>query len=704
MSSVATATDIDTFMVSDFHVVFADAAARDAAVPDYIGQRAKMTRGGSWYLAYGTLAGEWNWIGFGSFTPPSATAWAASTTDPAEGDLVTVADAVLATANRNPSAVSATTITLAGSEPTTVANEELIGAMIVVTAGTGSGQRRRILDYVHATRVCTVASWDADDVPTTGSTIDVIWPGGGTVWEATAAGAAAGVASASFVQDLNSGYWKVYVVEDYHYTKRNPKSGFRPADGVCEHLWLGAANRSANWGPIIDDLYPLFPSGGSTIGVDAKWGAKWGGSARDLAREGVIEFTDGTSNYITEQPIKWVPMCGLIGSQPSSQVHITADGTDWDGSVYLVEGAYRNGSTAQANFNTVMENLFLDCNDQATRGVFAPMSHQSRMDYIEIDRFTDYGFHIGKSSDSWTSRGCIISRLIDSNQCIGGWWFDAGVIAGTIWGATVTRCQTAMSFGSAFGIDVHNLETENGGLPVEFRPNNHADINGNGTSSQGTAEGCRFIGMHISRNSTGEPAPISSTAAIAFVRVQNNRNNGLILQGYVKDAASAPYDMVNVQNNSSSTRTFPLKPEYGYNNSGYSDFTFNFDLAEMMEHSRFMSVYTKTQDSRLVGIDNPTNKTGAVTESVTLEPGLYNIEIPAANTYGTDYTVTVNQTPGGTAVPGMSTYSTTSKLARYWQHPGGDMEIVVAGSVGTPSIDVYFRPWTGGKEFDSTDY
>lgn len=87
-------------------------------------------------------------------------------------------------------------------------------------------------------------------------------------------------------------------------------------------------------------------------------------------------------------------------------------------------------------------------------------------------------------------------------------------------------------------------------------------------------------------------------------------------------------------------------------------------------------------------------KTDNVTESVTMEPGLYEIEIRSTNIYTGGYDVTVNQQPGGSPVPGMSAHSTTGTgVTRQWHHPGGDMEIVVDnGSGATAEIDVFFRP------------
>lgn len=827
MADYPVSSDIDTFMRSATkaagrtnlnldYVALDDPDDRDATAPDFIGQVARMTRGGSWYVSYGTSAGEWAWVAFGDFTPATETTWATGTSY-AVGDLVKVPTQILSTGNTLDAVGSDVTATL-DTAAESFADGELEGCFLEITSGTGVGQRRKILDYT--SEVATVAPWiggttsgsrqlSGFSAPVATDGYRVAWRSGHVIYECISAH----TADTYFASDLNNATpkWKVYLVEDYHYHFRGVPGATTPHE-----VWLLDASRADGWGGILDEVYKLMPSATSN-GVNEVWGSTIGG------RQGTIRFTEG--NYFFDEEVKWLPRCTLTGpetptslssivvraaARPNSLVtnggntyyciktheagsdddepgvgantatywtqvaawanstayvagdvisangtfyrchvaHTSSDGSDndpvspnpgttgdtwfrwwqeentaatawasgtfytegWDilRDAYFIKGMdYGTTDTAHSAYNSGLRYLFVDANSTVRCGVRAHLSHGSKMENLEVDGFSYCGIRVAEGSDSCNLDTVIVTRQQTGSPAFCNWWFD-DTLGIKVTNPVCTRAEVGMSFGVTRGFSCHGLETENCGHAFEFREHDHFEfgaVSGTG-SAAGEPSGCVFTGCHFARQSTD--AYTVSDGNAAFVRYalgSSSLANALVINGTSRDnsANNAPYHSIGVQlSNGDKTESYPLYPAYGENRSGVNQLSFNWSLQEMCENQRLLSLYTTEVDSRYVANGNPAALTDNGTTAVNLLPGLYEIEIAASNTWDSG-DVTINESPSGNAIPGMSAYNSASKLDRWHWHRGGQMEVVVA-NVATASavIRVYFQPRLNGCQVNES--
>lgn len=807
-------------------VTLDDDADRAATAPDFVGQIAQQTRGGSYYVAHGLAAGDWTWVAYGEFTPATPASWTPSTAV-TTGQVYKIPYAVIHAAGADTAQSSGTaTIVLDANAGNVYADDQLNGCWIEITTGTGAGQKKRILDYVdHATTPTATVSEDWATALDATSVYEITWESGHTVYEILGDHTSA----ATFAEDLNAGRAAIYAVEDYHYMRRNSLGEI-----VDYEVWLPDASRADTWDGILDIALQQLQVGTAT-GPTRRWGS-------EFKVTGTVNVTNGS--YWFEREVKWASRTTLQGpDSPTSQssyfgrvaakaaAFVTADGgtsryycirtheadtadnkpgtgtnqaTYWalvaawsassvayepgdvvsrnggadffrclfphtsanddfeppdDGSVtlatagdtwfrywqpviqseetwaddsfyskgwdveyteFLVRGRINEASsnTAHSVFHSGLRNLYLDCNSTVRSGVYGAVSQGSEMYMLDVDNFSKCGYYLVGGGDSMRVQSCSVMRLGSGAPAHYGWWVVNGFISTSITNPSVQRCEVAMSFGSVAGLTMLHLETENCGKPFEFRDKDHASFNYvAGTNDAGFPVGVEFLGCVFSRDTTD--TYVVSQEYCGFVNYTfggagGQKKMGLRVQGESHaPSGSNPYDSIAVQFNgtpakSASSPTFPLDLHAGYNNTGWEQFSFDFDLETALRNQRFLSIYTQTLDSRLVAEDNPATFTDNGTVQVNLLPGLYRIEVKAANVWDSG-DITVKDSPSGTALPGFSAISPSASFSRYHYHAGGQMEVVVANvAAASADIDIYFRPWMdfqrGNESIASTSY
>jgi hypothetical protein len=301
--------------------------------------------------------------------------------------------------------------------------------------------------------------------------------------------------------------------------------------------------------------------------------------------------------------------------------------------------------------------------------------------------------------DDWMIERFVISRLLEEDApdsasgTSWGIWCDNNLTAGIMNSIVLTKVHVGISFGSTKGVMINGLETENVGLPIDFREKNSSYWNGTAGNFNGNTNGCRIVGIRARRNSAD--TFVDSDRRLAHVRISNSdyKDHILILEGVSEDtAANLPYDRVECQIGGGAKFVFPLRWDRGIDRTDYNSIDFHFDLALMLNNIRFSDDNAKMQDNKWVCINNPATITADSTVSVSAQPGLYRIEVPAGNTYNGGV-LTVYQYSGGPAIPGLDGIATNADI--YWHHPGGSMEVDFTGdsTSASSSVDIYFRPW-----------
>lgn len=581
---------------------------------------------------------------------------------------------------------TSTTIQLAASE--TYTDDQINGARVFITGGTGAGQWREVIDYVGSTDTATVNTWST--TPDNTSTYAVQWIGGNVIYEVMVDSF---TSATQFPFDLATGDVATYLVEDYHYSRRGAHN-----DTQTRHVQLGPASRADDWSKIVDEVYQLFPTPGGGPGITTKWGA-------DYIRWGTIEFTEGIYDFGTT--LKHVPLCNLMGPHyySSQSMRIRAAET-WDGSTYLIDGARRDGTDCNSNFHTGIKNVFIDAADRAVVAVRVCASQGSEWSNIEIDRFRVAGIVIDKGCDNVSIRNIDMAMLIDENLTSDfGWFFHQDAIkAIKIDRCNITRCEVGVSLGNSHAVTFDTPEFENCGLPIEFRLKNHTGLFGTDSDNTGSPSGCSFNGMWAKRDS-GDTFT-TSTRTLARIRVQQETNYGCIITGKCSDtAANLPYDRVEIQyNNSGTEEDFPLRYRWELDRTDKSDISFppfrtddfpndSTDANTRNRHLREDHVKVSGNTAYMLAANSPAAAiTADGNTDLTLQPGWYEISLLATNTYGGG-TCSINQGTTSTAIhdffDGYGTDST--ELVGMYMHPGGQVRITVAGST-TPSIWVEFRP------------
>lgn len=510
------------------------------------------------------------------------------------------------------------------------------------------------------------------------------------------------------------------------------RKGGQELPGVVK---LGPADSLDDWATASDDAWQKVTFTNAGSGITAEWGG-------DFRRIGNMEFTAGT--YLFSAPLKHIPQCSIVGNQPfiRDAIIIKADSGFTAGTPEaLVEGVYRDGSNANSNFFTSIIGVTIDPDSNADWAIFLCASHGSRLHQIEIDQPSVGGIRVGANSDDIVASQVVIDPTTTIDF---GWWFHDGLISFIGQALVIHRSDVGLSFGSCKSVVVSGYETENVALPIEVRLDGSPNWDTTAGDYDGVPSSVTIDGIRARRDSvSGDPL------YLAKIQYLNNRAHTVRLIGTTEDAQNnnkAPFDRVLVENNGGTQYDFPLRWDLGYDKGSWDDFDFDFDLAVMLRNLRFRSDATKMQDSTLVVTDNPATATGATTDEIEALGGFYRLTLPSGNTYGTDYTLRVNDAPSGTALLSMAAWAdstaykfgdvvvhggshyecisghTSEALAtvgvddgagdnepgigedwedvwqqsfidRYFNHVSGVLERVVAGTTGTPSIKMYVRPW-----------
>lgn len=451
------------------------------------------------------------------------------------------------------------------------------------------------------------------------------------------------------------------------------------------YIILGNASRASTWDYIVNQaLQNLNSREGEGPGIVSKWGAEY-------VVSGTLEFSDGT--YYFDSPLKLIPLCTLKGSG-SSGCHdrdsvVLAPSANWDGSLYLIDGAYRNGTNSNSNFHTNLQGFHLKCGGVVDRGVYISISQSSAISDIDVEAAVTCGFYVSPNCDDFTVDRCTIQNLTGDRTKY-GWWFEDGVKSVSMRQLTTDYCDVGLSFGAVEAIDIAGFECEKCILPIEIREKNHDEIDGTAGDKLGNPGGISITGIRALRDDT-----VSTSRALA--RVRYNETGGgellkgnLILEGWADgNGSDLPYDRVEVQANSGTIYEYPLRWDLGFDRTT-AIFDFRFDLMKMIMNKRFRSDKTQMIGTRLCASTNPSTFVSNNFALVALEPGLYWIEIPDGNNYDTG-SISVYKQIAGSTVEGMA--NVNAAVSRYYNHPGGSMYVQVTGVTGVASIDIYFRPW-----------
>lgn len=143
-------------------------------------------------------------------------------------------------------AQSATATTLVLRAAAAFANDELIGATIVITGGSaGVGQARTITDYVSASDTATVDTWTTTPTGTITYKIFATAAGAGSGLDAAGVRAALGFASASYDTDITGLNTKLDAIDDFVDTEVaaiKAKTDNLPSDPADQSLIIAATD------------------------------------------------------------------------------------------------------------------------------------------------------------------------------------------------------------------------------------------------------------------------------------------------------------------------------------------------------------------------------------------------------------------------------------------------------------------------------
>lgn len=456
---------------------------------------------------------------------------------------------------------------------------------------------------------------------------------------------------------------------------------------VNHTIILGIAELLGTWDYTLDDaLKHLNFRGNEGPGIQSKWGP-------EFVVSGSIEFSEG--DYYFDNPVKLIPLCTLRG--PASQGSFERDAAqilasdDWNPSnLYLIDGAYRNGSTSNSNFHTNLQGLHLRCRGIVDRGVYISVSQGSAISDIDVDSAVTCAFFVAPNCDDFTIDRCTVQNLNETRTKY-GWWFEDGVKVVSARQLTTDYCDVGLSFGAIEAVDISAFECEKCILPIEIREKNHPNIDGTAGDEIGNPGGMTIRGIRALRDETISPDRVLAKVRYNATGSGELLKTNLILEGWADgNGSDLPYDRVQVQENSGTIYEYPLRWDLGFDRT-IAIFDFRFDLMKMILNRRFRSDRTIMLDSRLCISDNPT--TPLTTNGFRILnplPGMYRIEFPSSNNYGGG---SLTFYKNGTAIPSLTAIISSQDV--YYHHDGGagSLSAVLSGSVGTVSVQFYVRPW-----------